>query len=142
MFRLDTKIAIVTGGGSGIGKAISVLFAQQGATVCIIDVNEESKTVANEINSENNKAFFYKCNIANQQEVISVVKKIISEHSTIDILINNAGIAHIGTAENTSAEDFEKLLNVNVKGIYNCLHEVIPFMKEKGRSEERRVGKE
>ncbi|SFQ39207.1 SDR family NAD(P)-dependent oxidoreductase [Parafilimonas terrae] len=134
MFRLDNKTAIVTGGGSGIGKAISILFAQQGATVCIIDINDESKNVADEINAGGGKSFFYKCNISNQAEVKNVVAGIMQQHTAIDILINNAGIAHIGTAENTSAEDFERVLNVNVKGVYNCLHEVIPFMKQKGGS--------
>ncbi len=134
MFRLDNKTAIITGGGSGIGKAISILFAQQGATVCIIDINDESKNVADEINAAGGKSFFYKCNISSQAEVKTIVAAIIQQHSAIDILINNAGIAHIGTAENTSAEDFERILNVNVKGVYNCLHEVIPFMKQKGGS--------
>lgn len=132
MFRLDNKTAIVTGGGSGIGKAISILFAQQGATVCIIDINDESKNVADEINEGGGKSFFYKCNISSQVEIKNVVAAIMQQHAAIDILINNAGIAHIGTAENTSAEDFERILNVNVKGVYNCLHEVIPFMKQKG----------
>jgi 2-keto-3-deoxy-L-fuconate dehydrogenase len=134
MFRLDNKIAIVTGGGSGIGKAISVLFAQQGAVVCIIDINESGKAVADEIVNANSKAFFYQCNISNQAEVKTVVEKIIEQHTTIDILVNNAGIAHIGTAENTAAEDFDRLLNVNIKGVYNCLHEVLPFMKQNGGS--------
>ncbi len=134
MFRLDNKTAIITGGGSGIGKAISILFAQQGATVCIIDINDESKNVADEINAAGGKSFFYKCNISSQVEIKNVVAAIMQQHAAIDILINNAGIAHIGTAENTSAEDFERILNVNVKGVYNCLHEVIPFMKQKGGS--------
>jgi len=134
MFRVDNKIAVVTGGGSGIGKAISVLFAQQGATVCILDISDDSKAVADEINGTGDRAVFYKCNISNQPEVKAVVAQIIQEHTAIDILINNAGIAHIGTAENTSAEDFERLMNVNVKGVYNCLHSIIPFMKQKGGS--------
>jgi 2-keto-3-deoxy-L-fuconate dehydrogenase len=134
MFRLDNKIAIVTGGGSGIGKAISILFAQQGATVCIIDIDNDGESVAEKITHSSAKAFFYKCNISNQQEVKNTVEQIINQHATIDILVNNAGIAHIGNAENTSAEDFDKLMNVNIKGVYNCLHEVLPFMKQKGGS--------
>lgn len=133
MFKLDNKVAIITGGGSGIGKAVSLLFAQQGAIVCIADVDEGGGTaVANEIGSLNGKGFFYRCNIARQSEVQHMVREIISKHTTIDILVNNAGIAHIGTAENTNEEDFERLLNVNVKGTYNCLHEVLPFMKQTG----------
>ncbi len=132
MFRLNNKIAVVTGGGSGIGKAMSVLFAQQGATVCILDVNDNAKNVADEIINASNKAFFYKCNISNQPEVKNVIEQIIQQHISIDILINNAGIAHIGTAENTPPDDFERLINVNIKGVYNCLHEVLPFMKQKG----------
>ena len=134
MFRLDNKIAIVTGGGSGIGRAISILFAQQGATVCILDINDNGAAVAEEISHTNTAAFFYTCNISNQSEVKNSVQQIIKQHNTIDILINNAGIAHIGNAENTSTEDFERLINVNVKGVYNCLHEVIPHMKHKGGS--------
>jgi len=133
MFRLNNKVAIITGGGSGIGKAVSLLFAQQGATVCIVDIDEVGgAAVANEIGASQAKGFFYKCNIASQGDVQLVVDEIISKHSAIDILVNNAGIAHIGTAENTNEEDFERLLNVNVKGTYNCLHAVLPVMKLNG----------
>ena len=133
MFRLDKKVVIVTGGGSGIGKAVSLLFAQQGATVCILDMDEEGgKAVSSEIQSLNSVGFFYKCNIARHAEVQQVIDAIIAEHAAIDILVNNAGIAHIGTAETTTEEDLERLLNVNVKGVYNCLHAVLPVMKVKG----------
>ena len=132
MFKLDNKIAVITGGGSGIGKAISILFGLQGATVCIIDINDESEMVVEHIRHTSGKAFFYKCNISSQEEVKNIVQEIIQQHASIDILVNNAGVAHVGTAENTSAEDFERLINVNIKGVYNCLHTVIPGMKENG----------
>ena len=90
--------------------------------------------MAEEIKKSNGKAFFYICNVANQVDVKNNVEKIYKEHSRIDILVNNAGIAHIGTAENTAAEDFDRLINVNVKGVYNCLHAVIPYMKQSGGS--------
>lgn len=134
MFKLYNKIAVITGGGSGIGKAISILFGLQGAVVCIIDINDEAEMVVEHIRHTSGNAFFYKCNISSQEEVKNAVEGIIQQHAGIDILVNNAGIAHVGTAENTSAEDFERLINVNIKGVYNCLHEVIPFMKQKGGS--------
>jgi NAD(P)-dependent dehydrogenase (short-subunit alcohol dehydrogenase family) len=80
----------------------------------------------------NGEGFFYKCNIAKQSDVQQIVDEIISKHAAIHILVNNAGIAHIGTAENTNEEDFDRLLNVNVKGTYNCLHAVLPVMKLNG----------
>ncbi len=133
MFTLDNKIAIITGGGSGIGKAITTVFAKQGAQVYVLDMDEKggSNTVK-EIAEEGGKAAFVKCNVANQGDVKQVVAGITDKHGTIDILVNNAGIAHVGQADNTSEEDFDRVVSVNLKGVYNCLHEVIPFMKEKG----------
>jgi 2-keto-3-deoxy-L-fuconate dehydrogenase len=133
MLRLDNKVAIVTGGGSGIGRAISLLFARQGAIVCLLDMDEKgSATVVEEIESQQGRVFFQKCNVADLQDVKAAVQAIVDKFSTIDILVNNAGIAHIGTAESTTEEDFEKLLAVNVKGVYHCLNQVIPVMKSKG----------
>jgi len=134
MFRLDNKTAIITGGGSGIGKAIATVFAKQGATIHILDMDEQgAKNVVTEIISEGGKASFHKCDVSKQAEVKQIVDDI-AANATIDILINNAGIAHVGTAETTAEADFDKLINVNVKGVYNCLHSVIPHMKQKGGS--------
>ncbi len=129
MFNLKNKIAVITGGGSGIGKAIAELFSKQGAIIHIIDVDiKAAQQVADEINKETIVAMVHQCNITNQQEVINVFNKI----KNIDILINNAGIAHIGTAETTNETDFDWVINVNVKGVYNCLHATVPLMKKKG----------
>lgn len=135
MFSLKNKTAIVTGAGSGIGKAIAKLFALQGAKVYILDFDEmgASQTVA-EIIAEGGNAFSDNCDVGNRQQVKEIINNIGEVNGVIDILVNNAGIAHVGTAETTNEEDFNRLLNVNVKGVYNCMQAVIPFMKEKGGS--------
>jgi 2-keto-3-deoxy-L-fuconate dehydrogenase len=134
MFRLDNKTAIITGGGSGIGKAIAVVFAKQGASVNILDMDEQGATnVVNEITADGGKAKFFKCDVSKQADVKQIVDGIATS-GAIDILINNAGIAHIGTADTTAETDFDRLVNVNVKGVYNCLHTVLPHMKQNGGS--------
>jgi len=127
MFRLTGKTAIVTGGGSGIGRAISVLFAKQGATVHIIELNAEAAAeTVKEIEQLQGQGFAYGCDVSNQQEVLHIFKQI----GSADILVNNAGIAHIGKADTTSEEDFTRVFEVNVKGAYNTLFAAIPFLKK------------
>jgi 2-keto-3-deoxy-L-fuconate dehydrogenase len=129
MFNLTGKTAIITGGGSGIGKAISVLFGKQGATVHIMELNADAgQDTVNEIKNNGGSAFVHSCNVSDQQQVIEIYKQI----GKINILVNNAGIAHVGTAESTSEEDFTKIFNVNVKGVYNSLFAAIPLMKAQG----------
>ena len=133
MFQLKNKTAVITGAGSGIGKAIASTFAGQGAFVYILDLDEVGgRTVKDEITKAGGKSDFRKCNVAVQAEVKSTIEEIIQNKGYIDILINNAGIAHVGNAENTTESDFDRLVQVNVKGMYNCLHAVIPYMKQKG----------
>ena len=133
--RIQNKVAVITGGGSGIGRAISLLFARQGAIVCLLDIDEEgAASVVEEIEADQGQVFFQKCDVVNLQEVKAAVQAITEKYSTIDILVNNAGISHIGTADSTTEDDFDRLLSVNVKGVYNCLNQVLPLMKNKGGS--------
>ncbi len=133
MFRLDEKTAIITGAGSGIGKAIALLFARQGAEVLILDRDEGGgNNTAAAILAAKGKAAFYPGDVANQGAVKGIVDAIVRDRGSVDILVNNAGIAHVGTAETTEEQDFDRLMLVNVKGVYNCLHAVIPHMKAKG----------
>ncbi len=130
MFSLQNKIAVITGAGSGIGKAIALLFAKQGANIRVVDINNETAvTTVNEIEQAGGYATAHICNIANQQSVKYMVEVL----TKIDILINSAGVSHIGNVENTSEKDFDHVYNVNVKGIYNFLHAVVPVMvRQKG----------
>ncbi len=129
MFNLKGKTALITGGGSGIGKSISELFALQGAEVHILDLNDAGNSVAGEINKQGGTAFSHSCDVSDQSEVLRTIGSI----GKIDILVNNAGIAHIGRADTTTPEDFDRIFKVNVKGAYNCLYASIPLMKAQGR---------
>jgi len=132
MYSLKNKIAIITGGGSGIGRAISVLFARQGARVYILDIDEKgSSDTVEQIKSSGGFADFIYCAVDHEESVEKGVQQIISRGNP-DILVNNAGIAHIGNAENTSVSDFEKLFSVNVKGVFHLVKTCIPYMKSQG----------
>lgn len=127
MFELNGKTAVVTGSGSGIGKAVALLFARQGAEVHLIDLNEETiNTTADEIKQANGKTWAHGCDVTNQRQV----KDIFNSIGRIDILVNSAGVSHVGTVETTGEEDFDRLYKVNVKGVYNCLHAAVSLMKQ------------
>lgn len=126
MFKLTNKSVVITGGGSGIGKAISLLFAKQEALIHIIELNEQAAVdTINEITESGGKAYGYTCDVSKQQQVLDTFNQI----GKIDILINNAGIAHIGKADTTSEADFDRIYNVNIKGVYNCLFAALPILK-------------
>ncbi|GAA4293919.1 SDR family NAD(P)-dependent oxidoreductase [Aestuariibaculum suncheonense] len=130
-FSLENKTAIVTGGGSGIGKAISKTLAGQGAYVHILELNvDNAEGTKSEIELDGGKAEVHQCNVVNQTEVVDVIN-VIAEKNGVDILINNAGIAHIGNVENTPEADLDRVYSVNVKGVYNCIFATVPHMKVK-----------
>jgi len=129
MFRLDQKIAVITGGGSGIGRAIALLFAKQGAIVHIIELtNEQANATVDEIINDGGVAHAYACDVSNN----TAVRNTFNQIGAIDILVNNAGIAHIGKADTTAEADFDKIMQVNVKGVYNCISAAIPQMRKQG----------
>mgnify|MGYP000865984125 CR=1 FL=1 len=133
MFSLKGKTALITGGGSGIGKAIAVLFAKQEARVFILDVDEANAAAAVEsIRKEGGDAVFIKCNIVSQQETQQAVAAIVAATGALDIVVNNAGIAHVGNLEQTSEADMERLLSVNVKGVFHVLQASIGHLKKQG----------
>src|SRR5678810_470225 len=129
MFSLDNKIAVITGGGSGIGKAIAIQLAKQGAIVHILELNIDSANeVVAEIKGTGGNAFAHACNVSDQNSVLEIFKNI----GALNILINNAGIAHIGKADTTDEKDFDRLMQVNVKGVYNCIYAAMPLLKNAG----------
>lgn len=132
MFSLKNKTAIITGGGSGIGRAICLLFAQAGARVYLLDIDEKgSAETVERIQADGGVAEFIYCAVDQEISVQDSVRKILLTHIP-DILVNNAGIAHIGNIENTNVADVDKLFSVNVKGVFHLVKTCIPHMKAKG----------
>lgn len=125
-----SKNVIITGGGSGIGAAITRVFLDKGHRVFMLERNTEG---AKEAFSGYEEATLQiiPCDVSDQEQVIKVIDDIAASN-TVHALINNAGISHIGTVETTTESDMDKLFAVNVKGVYNCIHAAIPHMKKNG----------
>jgi 2-keto-3-deoxy-L-fuconate dehydrogenase len=130
-FELSSPYVIITGGASGIGLSMVSLFNTNGAIVDVFDINKPSPELIEEKGIDKNTVHFHEIDITNQQQVKELVS-VIAIQREIGILINNAGIAHIGNAVNTSEKDFQKIFDVNVKGAYNCIQACLPFMIENG----------
>ncbi|MBV6440001.1 MAG: 4-formylbenzenesulfonate dehydrogenase TsaC1/TsaC2 [Saprospiraceae bacterium] len=129
MFHLHNKTAAITGAASGIGKAIAELFARRGAAVHLLDRDAETaEKIAAALRTEGLSAQAHACDVSDFSDVQTVFEKI----GPLHILVNNAGVAHIGTAENTAPEDFERVFSVNVRGVYHCLHAAIPKLRAAG----------
>jgi NAD(P)-dependent dehydrogenase (short-subunit alcohol dehydrogenase family) len=131
-FRLDDTVAVVTGGGSGIGRAIAECFAGHGARIHILDVDQKhAECAAAEIERQGGKASAHLCNVSLRAQVQETLGRIMQrEH--VNILVNSAGIAHVGKLENTTEDDFNRVFDVNVKGVYNCMLVCIDDMKANG----------
>jgi len=129
MLKLENKNAIVTGSARGIGKAIAMKLAEEGANVVIVDVNlEEAEKTSKEIQNMGRKSFAMKVNVADYNEVESLINKTKEELGSIDILVNNAGITKDNLILKMSVEDFEQVIDINLKGVYNGIKAVYPIM--------------
>ena len=131
MKRLEGQVAIVTGGTRGIGKGICEVFCREGATVALWDVLDGTETV-NEIKQNGGKIFFQKVDVTDQNSVNNAIDEIIKQHGKIEILINNAGIIRDRSFLKMSEEEWDSVMNVNLKSLYVVTRAVIPHMKENG----------
>lgn len=129
LFRLDQKTAVITGAGSGIGAAIAKAFAQHGAGVHVLDLNEEAgQTTVADIAAEGGNAIFASLDVSDPAAVAAFAASIDSP----DILVNNAAIGHVGDILTSTAEDLDRLHAVNVRGPFNLCHAFVPSMIERG----------
>ena len=131
MKRLEGQVAIVTGGARGIGKGICEVFCREGATVALWDVLDGTDTV-NEITKNGGNIFYQKVDVTDQECVNEAVEKIIKDHGKIEILINNAGIIRDKSFLKMSEDDWDSVINVNLKSLYVVTRTVVPYMKANG----------
>ena len=130
-FRLDGKRAVVTGGGSGIGRAIALRFAASGAAIHVLDLDlNAAESTVKLVIADGGQAWAHTCDVTNSNQVEETFRSLGS--GRLDILVNNAGVSHIGTLETTTEEDFDRVLRVNVKGFYHCMHACIGHLKANG----------
>ena len=131
--RLAGKVAIITGAASGIGKAGAILFAREGARITVADVDEPGgNAVVREIGSHGGKAIFVRTDVTKAADAKRMVDATISAFGRIDILYNNAGIVRLGSVEELSEEDWDLVMDVNLKSVYLCSKYAIPYIKQAG----------
>ncbi|MEX2600368.1 MAG: SDR family oxidoreductase [Balneolaceae bacterium] len=146
LFSLAGKTAVITGAGKGIGRSIAERFAGQGAMVHILDMDRQAGEDAVQSIQKSGSARtgtvsgtgldggaqFHPVNVADQKDVFSVFARIAKSDHKLDILVNNAGIAQVGRLDQTTEEDFDRVMSVNAKGVYNCSLAAVRYMKEFG----------
>ncbi|CAM3775388.1 3-oxoacyl-ACP reductase FabG [Mesobacillus thioparans] len=131
--RLQDKVAIITGAANGIGLAAAKTFAREGARVAMADFDEETGSQrAAELKAEGYDAAFFQVNVADKDSVDDMVKDVLSHFGKIDILVNNAGITKDGMLHKLAVEDFQKVVDVNLTGVFHCAQAVVPAMVQQG----------
>lgn len=134
MGRLDGKVAIITGGASGIGRASAILFAREGARVTLADVERAGgEEVAAMITEKGGDATFVPCDVTSPRDTTRLARATVERHQAIDVLFNNAGIAGVGSTEETDEAQWDQVMAVNVKGIFLMTKAVAPYMIQRRR---------
>jgi NAD(P)-dependent dehydrogenase (short-subunit alcohol dehydrogenase family) len=133
LFNLSGKVAVVTGGGSGIGRAISMVFAGQGARVLVLDLDDSAgRSTAAAIVDAGGRAEAVQCDVGDARSVADAFDLVWRGAGRVDLLVNNAGVAQVGDIEHTREDDFDRLYRVNVKGVFLCSRAALPVMVSQG----------
>ncbi len=133
MGKLDGKVAVITGAGSGIGKATALLFAQHGAKICAVDLDKaRAEATAAEIVNREGQAVAEQADVSDRLSIQSLAQRVVAKYGRVDILFNNAGIGHSGSVLECTEEDWDTVMSVNVKGVYLCCHFFLPHMLAQG----------
>ncbi|MDF2531350.1 MAG: 3-oxoacyl-[acyl-carrier-protein] reductase [Clostridia bacterium] len=131
--RLKEKVAIITGSARGIGKATAVKFAQEGAKVVVCDVNiDQVNETVEEINKMGYEAVGYKMDVTNRAEIDDVIAATVARYGRLDCLVNNAGITADNTLIKMAEDEFDRVININLKGVYNCGQAAAAVMSGQG----------
>ena len=131
--KLENKVALVTGGARGIGKTTALKFAQEGANVAVCDVlDEDLKVLENEAKDLAGKVNVYHLDVTNREEVIDVVDKVFENFGRLDIVVNNAGITRDAFLVKMTEDQWDKVIDVNLKGVFNVTQAAFKYLKESG----------
>ena len=135
MGKLTGKVAVITGGSSGIGRATGLLFASEGAKVVLGDVDEKGGNETVEmIKKAGGQAVFTRCDVTKESDVKDLFAKAVAAYGTVDVLFSNAGIEMVRTIDTTTDADWNRIMDINVKGVFYCAKHAVPIMKKNGGS--------
>lgn len=133
MAKLQNKVAFITGAGMGMGKSEAILFAQEGATVIVSDINEKAgQETTKAIEDAGGKALYIKLDVSSEKDWIAAIEKSITTFGKIDILVNNAGILLLKALDETSTEEWDRIFSINARGVFLGCKYVVPAMQKAG----------
>jgi len=131
--RLSGKVALITGGGTGIGRACALLFAREGARVAVTGQRPEPlATVAREIQAAGGQAYSVSCDVSKAEQVKKAIDAVVAHFGVLHVLVNNAGVLHVGSVEETSEEEWDRVIDVDLKGTFLVSRAALPALRKAG----------